>query len=116
MTLRVGSKPPHQTIYDEDERMVAVGITPADAAWIVEQVDSAERLASAVERALALAEDALHAWRPERDYHRERADRKGYSMNETAAEVYGDAIKAMTEILAALDQPEEAASHPEGEA
>ena len=41
MRLRVGAKPPHQTIYDGD-RMVAVGITTEDAAWIVEQVNAAE--------------------------------------------------------------------------
>lgn len=46
MTLRTGSKPPHQTIYDDRDRMVAVGITTTDATWIVEQVNTTAQAAA----------------------------------------------------------------------
>lgn len=35
LPLRVGRKAPNQTIYDADDVMVAAGMTPESAAWIV---------------------------------------------------------------------------------
>lgn len=63
-----------------------------------------DRLRKAVERACALAEAALEAWKPEHEYHQDRAARKGYSHDETAAETYSLAIEAVAGILAAVDQ------------
>lgn len=64
---------------------------------------------AAVRRALAVIDEALPDWEDTRAYHRERADRKGYSHDEAVAETSERAIKVMTDILAALDaeQPKE---------
>lgn len=44
LPLRVGRKAPHQTIYDANETMVAAGMTPASAAWLVSVAAEAEKL------------------------------------------------------------------------
>lgn len=49
--LRTGTKPPRQTIYDATERMIAVGVTPADAAWLVQQLSIAEAAQAAGKKA-----------------------------------------------------------------
>lgn len=48
---------------------------------------------------------ALAIWTPEHEYYQDRAGRKGYSHDETAAEVYGAAIKVVTRAIAALAVP-----------
>jgi hypothetical protein len=67
----------------------------------------AETAEAAVERVRKDLTAALAEWQPEHDRARERADRKGYSHDETEAEVYAMAINTVTGILAALDHPEE---------
>jgi hypothetical protein len=73
-------------------------------------VHGAVRAYSEAQAAIELAREglkaALDAWTPEHEYNLDRARRKGYSHNEVAAEVYGDAIKAVAEVLAALAIPE----------
>lgn len=66
-----------------------------------------ERLWDRIHKAGSLAREALQVWKPEHEYRQERADRKGYAHDEAAAKVYGDAIEALTSILAALNQPEQ---------
>lgn len=61
---------------------------------------------AAIEQAREGLTNALAAWKPEHDYYQDRAERKGYTHDETAAEVYGDAIRAVTDALAALDAPQ----------
>lgn len=55
-----------------------------------------------MERAQAIGKEALEAWEPEHEYYQERAARKGYSHDETAAQVYGLAIEVVNGILGAL--------------
>jgi regulator of replication initiation timing len=65
-----------------------------------------DALQSVVEWGREALEGAVSAWTTERDFHQERAGRKGYGHDEMAAEAYGAAIKAVTGILAALAAPE----------
>lgn len=60
----------------------------------------------AIERVRDLLAGTLAVWTPEHEYHRDRAERKGYAHDEAAADVYGQAIKVVTAALAALDAPE----------
>lgn len=61
---------------------------------------------AAARRAHAVIDEALPDWEDARAYHRERADRKGYSHDEAVAETSERAIKVMTAVLAALDAEE----------
>jgi hypothetical protein len=92
LPLRTGRKAPHMTVYDAtDQRMVAVGITAEDAAWIVERVNAAERAEAAVERVRALAEAA-----------QERAA-KSFSRDVTGKPFAASILTS--DVLAALDKP-----------
>jgi hypothetical protein len=84
----------------------------------------ADRLVAVIKKDTSEAEAALEwgrealtgaiaAWTTERDIYRERADRKGYSHDEAAAQAYGAAIKSVAGILAALDVPERSADAEE---
>ncbi|MBO3751563.1 helix-turn-helix transcriptional regulator [Streptosporangiaceae bacterium NEAU-GS5] len=44
LPLRTGRKAPHQTIYDANDVMIAAGMTPETAAWLVEQANAAEQV------------------------------------------------------------------------
>lgn len=72
---------------------------------LAEQRQRAEKAEAAIQRARSLADEALPAWKEEHAYHQERAERKGYSHDEAAAEAYGRAIEVLSQILAALDRP-----------
>lgn len=41
LPLRVGRQTPHQTVYDANEVMVAAGMTPGAAAWLVQTANHA---------------------------------------------------------------------------
>ena len=58
---------------------------------------------AAVDGARKVLTEALSAWEPEHEYYEDRAARKGYSHDETAAQVYGAAIDVATKALAELD-------------
>lgn len=65
--------------------------------------DEVERLRTRVARARRFLADAVDVWEAERRYFAERAERKRYSSDETAAEVYGAAIEAVSKALGMLD-------------
>ncbi|MEV1003470.1 hypothetical protein [Nonomuraea sp. NPDC050202] len=67
---------------------------------------SLERLAR-VEAALATLRDARAAWEAEYQHYHERAQRKGYSHDEAAAEAYARAIGDIDRALATLNDPDE---------
>lgn len=73
--------------------------------WTEQLRAERDALTAAIAQAREALTAALTAWTPEHEYHRDRAERKGYSHDETAAEVYGHAIKVVTAALAALDTP-----------
>ncbi|MEU7855197.1 hypothetical protein [Nonomuraea sp. NPDC049141] len=60
-------------------------------------------LPSGVEAALERLRDARAAWQAEYQHYQDRAQRKGYSHDEAAAEAYGRAIADVDQVLAALD-------------
>ena len=62
---------------------------------------------AAIERARALADKTLPAWRSEYEFHQKRAERNGYALDKARAEAYECVIEALTQIRDALDQPEE---------
>jgi hypothetical protein len=73
----------------------------ADMRALIQRAETAEATVERVRKDLAAA---LAEWQPEHDRARDRADRKGYSHDETEAEVYAMAINTVTAIL---DHPEE---------
>lgn len=63
-----------------------------------------DEIRTALTEARKIGSAALEAWTPEYEYAADRAARKGYGHDETAAQVYGAAIEAVTALLAALDR------------
>jgi hypothetical protein len=95
---------------EKAEAKLAATKAAFERAWEVHgEICSERELAearAAIERAREGLGAALTVWEPEHEYHQDRAQRKGYTHNQVATEVYGDAIKAVTDVIAALDAPE----------
>lgn len=90
------------------QRAIGYDVDRTNAQRCAEKAETErDRLREQIRQAREKAEAALAAWRPEHEHYSDRAERKGYSHDETAAETYGLAIEAVTGILTVLERPEQ---------